>query len=229
MNALFDVSRLEIRIVACFGIALLVLASSWFWLLIAAFRTSKKWGFAILFLPPASLVFLFLHFRQAVGPLLLSLVAPVLVVVPFLLGWYVETKLDLGERVRLVDGKQHITLTGWDKTDYSVLRDYHEATVLQMANADVTDQTLEQLKGMDKLEVLDLNNSQVSDEGLVILAELPSLRELRLARTRITDEGFRTRLLPLPTLMSVEVTGTPVKGSTLREWKKAKEGRRYLN
>ena len=63
-----------------------------------------------------------------------------------------------------------------------------------MANADVTDGTLESLKEMKALQELDLNGTQVTDAGLKILKELPSLTRLRLAHTKISDQGFQDLL-----------------------------------
>jgi len=48
-------------------------------------------------------------------------------------------------RERLVDGQAHLTLTGWDRDDYSVLQARPQTVVLQMANADVTDEKAPQL------------------------------------------------------------------------------------
>ena len=31
-------------------------------------------------------------------------------------------RLDLGPREKLVDGQRHLTLTGWDRKDYSILK-----------------------------------------------------------------------------------------------------------
>ena len=84
--------------------------------------------------------------------------------------------LDLGPREKLVNGEQHLTLTGWDRKDYSILRHKPDTVVLQMANPDVTDQTLEPLKEMKALQELDLNGTQVTDAGLVVLKDLPRWR-----------------------------------------------------
>ena len=46
----------------------------------------------------------------------------------------------------MVDGQQHLTLTGSDRKDYSVLKLKQDVAVLQMANPDVTDQSLESLR-----------------------------------------------------------------------------------
>ncbi len=98
-----------------------------------------------------------------------------------------------------------------------------------MANPNVTDETLNYLRGMDRLRELDLNDTQVSDAGLAVVAELPRLEQLRLARTNITDAGFQKYLGAKESLLKLDLTGTDVKGKTKRDWKKAKTGREYLD
>jgi hypothetical protein len=134
-----------------------------------------------------------------------------------------------GGREKQVQDELHITLTGVSAADYALLRNKPNVVVLQMANPAVNDETLLYLRGMDRLRELDLNDTKVTDEGLAVLAELPRLEELRLARTAITDAGFHKHLLGMESLNKLDLTGTKVKGKTKREWKKAKEGREYLD
>jgi hypothetical protein len=136
--------------------------------------------------------------------------------------------LDLGERDKLVNGQRHLTLTGWDRKDYSILAQKRDVVVLQMANPDVTDQTLELLKDMKVLQKLDLNDTQVTDAGLKILKDLPALATLWLARTKITDQGFRDALFDKDSLMQLELSGTSVSRETAQAWHDAKSGRRVL-
>jgi RNA polymerase sigma factor (sigma-70 family) len=130
----------------------------------------------------------------------------------------------LGERhhEQIVDGELRITLTGLKHFDYGSLRERREVVVLQMANEDVDDQTLEHLKGMDQLRKLNLSDTRITDKGLALVAELPRLQELYLARTKITDEGFQKHLAPKETLLKLDLTGTRVKTKTKRAWKKLK-------
>jgi len=100
--------------------------------------------------------------------------------------------------------------------------------MLQMANPEVTDATLEHLRGMKQLKNLDISNSKITDDGLKIIGELPALEELRLTRTAITDQGFRDHLLGKETLMKLDLAGTKVSRATVEEWRKAKPGRRAL-
>ena len=134
----------------------------------------------------------------------------------------------LGPLDKIVAGERHLTLTGWDQHDYSVIAMRPDTIVLQMANADVTDETLQYIKGMSRLRELDLNNSQITDAGLAVITELPELRDLRLARTKITDEGFHKHLMEKKSLMSLELTGTAVASKTVREWKAAVPERKAL-
>jgi hypothetical protein len=204
-------------------------AAGYVWLLHRAFDTNQLWGTVIFFLPPLALVYLLVSLRRTWGPLLVLLLGTAVIAAPHGIKYYQREYVDLGERLRDVEGEQHVTLTGWDRHDYGLLQRLPDTVVLQMANPDVTDETLEYLQGMSRLQELDLNDTQVTDAGLKRIAQLPKLQRLRLRNTPITDAGFRDSLMPLERLRNVDVTGTAVKGSTLREWKKAQTGREYLN
>jgi hypothetical protein len=211
-------------------IAGLVLGAVGFlWLVATAFKVHKAWGFGVLLFPPLALVFIPTHFRRSVAPLVVFLLAGALLGAPYAINYYNEKFVTLGPREKIVNGELHITLTGWDRSDYAVLETKPTTVVLQMANPDVTDATLAYLKGMTQLRELDLNDTQVSDAGLAIVAELPRLEQLRLARTKITDASFQKYLGAKESLVQLDLTGTAVKGKTKRDWKKAKPGREYLD
>jgi hypothetical protein len=207
------------------GVAGLLAAAVWIW--IAAWRVSWKWGLGLTLFAPAVVVFIRLYFHRLKRPLTLLLLSAFLVGVPFGVNAVVQ-RIDLGPREKIVDGEKHITLTGWDQGDYSILKSRPDVVVLQIANPEVTDATLEYLRGMARLRELDLNDTQITDQGLSVLKDLPALARLRLRATRITDEGFQRELAGKETLLEVDVRETPVASSTLREWKKAKDGRKYL-
>jgi Leucine Rich repeat len=208
---------------------LLVGVVGWVWLVKVAFKVSKPWGFGVLLLPPLAVVFVPAHFRKSVAPLVVFLISGVLLGAPYAVNYYNEKFVDLGPREKIVNGELHITLTGWGGTDYSFLEKKRDTVVLQMANPNVTDETLNYLRGMDRLRELDLNDTQVTDEGLAVIAGLPRLEELRLARTKISDEGFRQHLGAKESLLKLDLTGRDVKGKTKRDWKQAKAGREYLD
>jgi hypothetical protein len=134
--------------------------------------------------------------------------------------------VDLGPLETQVNGELHIYLTGWQPKgmDYSVLRARPEVVVLQMANEDVTDRTLENLRGLKKLRELDLSDTQVTDAGLKVLQELPSLQVLFLNRTKITDEGVRQSIFPIASLTRLSVSHTQVTKKTRDEWKADRGG-----
>jgi Leucine-rich repeat (LRR) protein len=136
--------------------------------------------------------------------------------------------LNLGERDKLVNGQRHLTLTGWDRKDYSILKGKRDVVVLQMANPDVTDQSLESLKEMKALQELDLSDTQVTDAGLKILKDLPALTKLWLVRTKITDQGFHDTLFAKDSLMRLDLRGTQVSRETVLAWRDAKPGRQVL-
>lgn len=110
-----------------------------------------------------------------------------------------------GPRDTLVGGKRHVTLTGWDRDDYRLVRGPTDVVVLlQMANPDVTDTTLRLLGGLEPLRELDLNNTPATDAGLALLAQLPALQRLRRANTPITDSAFRQHLASNPRLCKLD-------------------------
>jgi hypothetical protein len=206
------------------GLAVALFA--WFWLLVRAFRQNRRWGLGSLVLPPLGLFFVGRHPRKGIAPLILCMSSLVVAAAPAV--YTLCVRLDLGPRDKMVDGQRHLTLTGWDRTDYSVLRLEPDVALLQMANPDVTDETLESLKEMKALQELDLNGTQVTDAGLKILKDLPSLARLRLAHTKISDQGFHDLLSAKESLMQLDLSGTPVNRETAKAWREAKSGRRVL-
>jgi hypothetical protein len=200
------------------------------WLVARAFGQRVGWGVALVVFPPAGLLFIARHSRAAKGPARLLALAAAVVATPYAVSYYERHFVPLRPFEQIVDGEFRVTLTGLKDFDYSTLNERPRVVVLQMANADVDDRTLEHLKGLTELRELDLNGTQVTDAGLAVVAGLPQLRTLRLARTRITDEGFRTHLFPKESLTRLDLTGTDVKGKTKRDWKKQKpEVREYVD
>jgi Leucine Rich repeat len=210
-------------------IGVVLLLVGWIALVTAAFRTRWYWGTSSLLLPPVALLFIARHFRRAAPSLAVIGLGILVGALPYGFNFYERHFAGLGPREKQVDGELHITLTGWDQSDYSLLRQRPGVVVLQMANGDVDDRVLDNLQGMEHLRELDLNDAPITDAGLAMLAGLPRLEELRLARTKITDEGFRQYLAGKESLKKLDLTGTAVKGKTKRDWKKARQGREYLD
>jgi hypothetical protein len=206
------------------GLAVALLA--WIWLIVRAFRMRRAWGFTSLAVPPVGVIFAARHPRKGIPPLGLLLLCLLIAAAPALYTRFVT--LDLKPRDKMVEGQRHLTLTGWDRKDYSMLKLNPDLVVLQMANPDVTDQTLEALKGMRELQELDLDGTQITDAGLKVLKDLPALSVLRLARTRITDQGFHDTLLSKDSLMKLDLSSTQVSRETVQAWRDAKPGRRAM-
>jgi hypothetical protein len=184
-------------------------------------------GLAVILVGLLGLVFrAFRHWRKGIVPL--GLIGLGLVITGFPPLYRLAVPIDLGPRESIVGGQRHITLTGWDRKDYALLGSKRDVAVLQMANPDVTDLTLEHIKGMNRLEELDLNDTQVTDAGLKILRDLPALATLRLKNTRVTDQGFQESLAGKETLMQLDLRGTQVSRESVDAWRKAKEGRRAM-
>jgi hypothetical protein len=200
------------------------------WLVVRAFKQKALWGLGVLVFPPVGFVFTWRHFDKAVWPFSVILLAGVLVAAPYATNYYERHFVPLKPYEQFVDGELRITLTGLKEFEYASLRENPQIVVLQMANSDVDDQTLENLQEMDHLVELDLNDTQITDQGLAILAALPRLKTLRIARTKITDAGFRLHLFSKESLIHLDLTGTEVKGKTKRDWKKQRpEDREYVD
>lgn len=144
----------------------------------------------------------------------------------------------LAERERIVDGERALTLTGWDRSDYSIVATRPDVAILEMSNPDVTDETLAVLRDLPRLKELSLDDSAVTDRGLAALSGLASLESLRVARTKITPEGVAAFLAsPPPKLRQIDVSGNGIPSEILRAWKEAgtghspntQGGRRYVN
>ncbi|MFO0879835.1 MAG: hypothetical protein U0840_21015 [Gemmataceae bacterium] len=209
--------------------AMVLAVLAWIWLVVVAFRTHWGWGVGMLVFPPTVLALVPLEFRRCRPPLGLLLLAGVVGCVPFVLVEYDRRFASFGPRERLVEGELHIVLTGWKEKNYQLLLQRPDTVVLEMSNPDVTDDTLEYLKDLKELRELTLDYSQISDAGLVILAGLPKLETLRIAQTGITDEGFQQHLAAKESLLQLDVTKTQIRSKTLRAWKAAREGRKFVN
>ena len=196
-------------------------------LLVAAFRTRIWWGLGIIAFPPVAIGFFAKHSSRSLAPSLLMFFGVVMTAGPSL---YTKYKpVDLGPRAAVVNGELHLTLTGWDRKDYSVLRGRSSAVVLQMANNDVSDATLDELTSMRGLRELDLNNTKVTDAGLKAFREqFPALESLKLSGTSVSDLGLNEYLAPMESLKQLDLRGTKVTGDAVKAWKDAKPGRRVL-
>jgi len=195
-------------------------------LLVQAFRQRWWWGLLLIVFPPAALVFVVKHPRKsAVAAGMIGFGTLLAAVTPAINRL---TLVDLGPLERRVDGELHLTLTGWDRKDYSVLRGKPETVVLQMANPDVDDRTLENLAGMTLLRELDLNGTLVGDAGLRNLRPLQKLETLRLRDTRVTDAGLRESLFAIGSLKRLDLRGTSVGPEAVKEWTDGKAGRRVM-
>jgi energy-coupling factor transporter transmembrane protein EcfT len=195
-------------------------------LVVIAFRVRWWWGLSSLLFFPIAFVFALKHFRRSRIPL--GMIVLGLVMAGFPPAYTRLMPIDLGPRERIVGGETHVTLTGWDRSDYSFLTRKPEIVVLQMANADVTDATLSYLKDMKRLRELDLNDSGVTDAGLAALAGLPTLESLRLRNTKVSDKGLADSLARLDGLKQLDLRGTDVSREAVQSWRDAKPGRRAL-
>jgi hypothetical protein len=217
-------SESQLFIASSVGFGLLL--AGWIWIVFVAWRSRLAWGMAVLLFPPAGLLFAIRRSSRARRPLMVGLLGLLLIAGPPVVNRLLP--LDLGPRDTLVEGERHLTLTGWDRRDYGVIESRPDVVVLQMANADVTDETLRLLADLERLRELDLSNTSVTDAGLGLVGGLAGLERLRLANTRVTDAGFREHLMDHPGLSEIDLRGTAVAHETISDWRAAKSGRRAL-
>jgi hypothetical protein len=203
-----------------------LLALGYLILMVVAFRVRWWWGLLLIIPSPAALVFVLRHSRPSVVPATSLFVGVLMVTGPPVIDRF--TPVDLGPRERIVKGELHLTLTGWDRKDYSVLRKRPHAVVLQMANPDVDDRVLDYLTGMDRLRELDLSDTKVTDAGLKALSALSKLETLWLCNTQVTDDGFRASIGRLASLKQLDLSGTRVSHDAARAWKEAGTARKVM-
>lgn len=160
--------------------------------------------------------------RRLLGPAALLVAGLVIGSIPFAAQHLYFSIVGLAERERIVNGRQSLELTGWDRSDYSILASKPGVEILGMGNADVTDETLDLLAGLPKLRELTLNDTRITDEGLNKLRGLKDLESLRIARTGVTAEGVAAFLADAPpAFREIDVSGNNVPTSILRKWKNA--------
>lgn len=187
------------------------------WLLVVAWRVSVKWGLLTTLLYPAMILpHTIRHWPRTKPPAIVVVFGLVLMSIPPAYTRFIP--VDLGEHDQIVAGERHLTLTGWNKTDYSVLAARPDTVVLQMANGDVTDDTLRYLGSLQNLRELDLSDTKVTDAGLERLKENTKLESLRLARTGVSDAGFDSVLDKLPALKQLDVAGSKITPDRAQKW-----------
>jgi len=188
-------------------------------------------AFLLLVSPVGPLAYGLIHFHKAKRPLAMVLLGLILGAVPFAWNHLQDSLLGLGERDRIISGERHLVLTGWDRSDYAIFAARTDVVVLELANSDVSDATLELLRPLTRLRELTLNDSTVTDAGLATLKEFSSLESLRVARTKITKDGIVEFLQDPPAnLKEIDVSGNSIPASALRKWKNEDpENRRYVN
>jgi len=196
------------------------------WLLATAFQRSVKRGIAVTLIPPLALWHLRNAWPKTRGPALLTTIGVGAALFP--LAYTRLWPIDLGERVRIVEGEKHVTLTGWDRPNYAAIAQHPDCIVLQIANADVDDAALKHVAKLESLKELDLDGTAISDKGLQSLKPLVKLERLRIARTRISDTGFRESIATLPALKQLWCPDTQISKAAINEWKAAGEGRRSV-
>ena len=107
--------------------------------------------------------------------------------------------------------------------DYGYLDDLLDVDFLALSGiATPTKRQLSHVWKLRSLRMLELQNADITDELLVGIANLQSLEFLALADTQITDAGLRD-LSQLPRLFSLDLRDTEITGSGLTALRNARE------
>lgn len=236
------------------ALSALISFSAYVWCLIEGFGVHWSWGVGMLVLGPiVAIPFLIMHRAQRKWPLRLFAASLLLSAIPYAANAIHARYIPDGPiRITVpvaasnpattqVAGNEdhqhdppaateiHLTYTGVAQPNYATIAESPTAKVVQMANPDVTDETLQHLSSLTGLRELDLDHTSISDAGLECLQKFTGLEDLRLGHTGITDAGFRQHILPIKSLKRLNLIGTAVSSATVREWKAAGEGRKCLH
>jgi Leucine-rich repeat (LRR) protein len=213
------------------------------WLVIRGFGVKPIWGVAILLTGGLlGIPFALIHRQKGLIPLGIMLAGNAITASPFIYNVFFPPKIDDTKKVEditpeeikpspaytQIAGKK-VTLTGAARTEYAILKEEQDFTVIQWANLDVTDDDAQILGTMKKLTEIDLSNSQVTDVTAKILLQQEDLEIVKIARTKITA-NTAAEFLKLPKLREVDFRGLNVPTKALQDWKAAnKETRKYIN
>jgi internalin A len=80
----------------------------------------------------------------------------------------------------------------------------------------ISDEGMESISELAKLQTLLLDKTSVGDAGLRHLAKLGNLQELSLRETKVTDDGLR-EIARLKDLRTLDLSGTMMSGAGLQE------------
>jgi hypothetical protein len=94
-------------------------------------------------------------------------------------------------------------------TSLEQIRGFTQLRKLDVTSTQVTDAGLENLAGLHQLQELNLMGTKVTDEGLKYIKELGQLQDLSLADTKVTDTGLED-LRNLTQLQRLDLSGTLV-------------------
>ena len=119
-----------------FAAGALVGVTALIWLVVCAFRQKVWWGFAVLLFPPAGLLFACYHFRKAVVPVCLFVLAGLLIGAPYAASYYERHFIPLQPYEQVVDGELRITLTGLTNFDYATLDTVRDSALFSLQSND---------------------------------------------------------------------------------------------
>ena len=95
-----------------------------------------------------------------------------------------EWVLKVGGSLALINGKASVKL-GLPEKPFQI-------RTITLDNRPITDEGLQHVQGLARLEQLRMNSTPITNAGLVYLKDLPRMETVELRGTRITDEGLKS-------------------------------------
>lgn len=99
---------------------LAALAVGWVWMVAIAFRHRPVFGAAVLLIPPSAPIYGLWRGGKARRPVVIMGLGLILAAFPPV--HQLLTPIDLGSRDKMVGDERHVTITGWDRSDYAILK-----------------------------------------------------------------------------------------------------------
>jgi beta-lactamase regulating signal transducer with metallopeptidase domain len=99
--------------------------------------------------------------------------------------------------------------------DAAIIGQLPELSRLSLQRSNVTDEDLQQFKGLKKLTALNLWDAKISDAGVAAIAELSALQTLQLGGTGITDDGLKS-VAKLNALRELDLARTKITDAGLK-------------
>lgn len=120
-----------------------------------------------------------------------------------------------GSRSRLPTAEELAAVAEIQEIGGVVKQRHGQHVTVILGNTDVSDDDLQLLKKLPKLELLNLQNTAITDAGLVHVGELEQLERLSLQKSQVTDAGL-AHFAGLKNLVELDLAGLNITDAGLK-------------